>query len=576
MAIARISLNTTGTYPGTHGGAVQDTQLIENQPDYVGGASNDLNLGASAVGANRMNSAFDFPLPADVMSASAINSVTLRLNIFATNSSTPFGLFDAHEIVQAWVEGQASWNNRQTATAWGTAGATGAGDIGAVLGQFVCTAQSGWLAWGSAAMATALNASKASGRFSLLLKRDATNYDNTGTIPVQAVAFNSSNTTDGTRPVLEIDYTPVVLAPTFSGPIPAVTGTAGTSLVALSPTVASYFTGSPTTWTPTPALPAGITLNATTGNPEGTPSAAGTWTGTITGGNGTAPDAVSNSFTITIAAAPTAPSITVQPTNQTAAADSTATFSATATGTGSLTAQWRKNGANVGSAVGITTGVSFSYTTPTLTSGDNGAVYSVVVTGDTAPPATSSNATLTVTASVTPQFSGALALTLLSTTNYTLSWTAATDDVAVTGYERSLNGGTNWTDIGLVLTTNVSGRTPGSTDACRIRAYDIDGNRSAPLARSVTLSLTQVVTEPLENDGGSLHLNAAVKWSWFPGGRMGAMEGITPLDGTGTTHATVGNLVIDGLPLGPGVLMTCVWGATPDLDSVHYQYLTVV
>lgn len=174
-----------------------------------------------------------------------------------------------------------------------------------------------------------------------------------------------------------------------------------------------------------------------------------------------------------------------------------------------------------------------------------------------------------------PIFSGAISLTLLTVNSYTLSWPAAVDDVAVTGYELSLNGGSTWSDLGLVLTTNVSGRTPGSTDACRVRAYNLGGERSIPLARSVTLALTQVVTEPLENDGGSLHLNMPVKFSWFPGGRFGAMEGITPLDGTATTHATTGSLLIIGLPLGPGVLMTCVWGINAGSDSVHYQYLTV-
>jgi large repetitive protein len=104
--------------------------------------------------------------------------------------------------------------------------------------------------------------------------------------------------------------------------------------------------------------------------------------------------AASNS--ITPSAGGTAPMITVQPSNQTVTAGATATFSVTATGSGTLTYQWRRNGTSIGGAT------SASYTTPVTTvsggSANNGDVYSVVVTGDTSPAATSSNATLTVNA----------------------------------------------------------------------------------------------------------------------------------------------------------------------------------
>lgn len=106
-----------------------------------------------------------------------------------------------------------------------------------------------------------------------------------------------------------------------------------------------------------------------------------------------AESAASNS--VTPAAPGTAPTITVQPSNQTVTAGATAGFSVTATGS-ALTYQWRRNGTNIGGAT------SSSYTTPATTvsggSANNGDLYSVVVTGDTAPAATSSNATLTVNA----------------------------------------------------------------------------------------------------------------------------------------------------------------------------------
>ena len=85
-----------------------------------------------------------------------------------------------------------------------------------------------------------------------------------------------------------------------------------------------------------------------------------------------------------------APSITTQPTAQTVTAGQSATFSVTATGIAPLTYQWRKNGTNISGAT------SSSYTTPAISSADNGAVFTVVVSNSTG-TVTSNNATITVT-----------------------------------------------------------------------------------------------------------------------------------------------------------------------------------
>src|SRR5262249_11324595 len=81
--------------------------------------------------------------------------------------------------------------------------------------------------------------------------------------------------------------------------------------------------------------------------------------------------------------------ITTQPTNQAACLGSSATFSAAASGAG-LTYQWRKNGVNISGAT------MSSYTTPTTTAGDNGALFSVVVSGACGAPVTSNNAPLSI------------------------------------------------------------------------------------------------------------------------------------------------------------------------------------
>ena len=85
--------------------------------------------------------------------------------------------------------------------------------------------------------------------------------------------------------------------------------------------------------------------------------------------------------------------ISAQPTNQTAFASKTATFSVTAGGTGQFTYQWKKNGTDISGAT------NSSYTTPEATSADIGvALAYLVVVSNGAGTVTSSTATLTVSA----------------------------------------------------------------------------------------------------------------------------------------------------------------------------------
>src|SRR6266478_59870 len=109
----------------------------------------------------------------------------------------------------------------------------------------------------------------------------------------------------------------------------------------------------------------------------------------------TAGTVTSAAATLTVNAAPVAPGITTQPTNQTVTAGQTATFTVAANGTAPLVYQWQKNGANVTGATAA------SYTTPATTTADSGSAFRVVVT-NTAGTVTSSAATLTVNAAPAP------------------------------------------------------------------------------------------------------------------------------------------------------------------------------
>jgi hypothetical protein len=103
---------------------------------------------------------------------------------------------------------------------------------------------------------------------------------------------------------------------------------------------------------------------------------------TVSNGGGSV---TSNSATLVVNLPP---AITVQPVDKTVSVGQTAKFLVTATGK-SLTYQWRKNGINISGAIKRT------YTTPPATTGDNGALFSVVVTNPYG-SVTSDNATLTV------------------------------------------------------------------------------------------------------------------------------------------------------------------------------------
>ena len=129
----------------------------------------------------------------------------------------------------------------------------------------------------------------------------------------------------------------------------------------------------------------------------------------------------SNAASLTVTAAPLAPSITTQPASRTVTAGQTATFSVAATGTAPLGYQWRKNGTAISGATAA------SYTTPAATSADNGAQFTVVVSNSVG-TVTSNAATLTVTAApVAPS------ITTQPTSRTVTAGQTATFSVAATG-----------------------------------------------------------------------------------------------------------------------------------------------
>jgi len=121
--------------------------------------------------------------------------------------------------------------------------------------------------------------------------------------------------------------------------------------------------------------------------------------------------------TPTVNAAPVAPSITTQPASKTVTAGQTASFGVAATGTAPLSYQWNKNGTAISGAT------TSSYTTPTTTSSDNGALFTVMVS-NRAGSVTSNAATLTLTST------GPGTTATINVLNYGATGNGSTDDAA--------------------------------------------------------------------------------------------------------------------------------------------------
>ena len=185
----------------------------------------------------------------------------------------------------------------------------------------------------------------------------------------------------------------------------------------------------------------------------------------------------SNSATVTVNPVAVAPAITAQPGSVSVTAGQTATFSVTASGTAPLSYQWKKGGSNIAGAT------SSSYTTPATSSGDNGAVFTVIVS-NSAGTATSSNATLTV--NVVPTISTQPASQTV-TAGQTVSFGVVATGTAPLSYQWRKNG------------SNIS----GATSSTYTTPATVDGDNGAVftvvisnVAGSITSSNATVTVNP--------------------------------------------------------------------------------
>lgn len=277
---------------------------------------------------------------------------------------------------------------------------------------------------------------------------------------------------------------------------------------------------------------------------------------------------INNSATST----PTVSSVTVSPATPTVTGGTTQQFTATVAGTNSpgQGVTWTASAGTINSSGLFTapaaTGASQSITITATSTVDNtksgAATVTVPATG--APPITYtgvsvSPSTATVIGLATQQFTASVSGT--GTFSTAVTW-------SVDG--GSTNGTINSSGLYTAPAAGVAARN------VVVRAVAADGTTAGTAAVTIPAAAAagSFVTEAMVNNTGQVLANTSVRWSWFPGGRIGAFSGITPVEGVGTTNAQ-GQLTATGLAAGAGLMVAAQWinGATDDV--VFYQAGTV-
>jgi hypothetical protein len=259
------------------------------------------------------------------------------------------------------------------------------------------------------------------------------------------------------------------------------------------------------------ATSASYTTPATSASDSGS-----SFTVTVTNGSG---NVTSNAATLTVNVVPT---ITTQPVSQTVAAGQTATFSVGATGSGTLTYQWKKNGTAISGAT------SASYTTPATAASDNGALFTVTVTGTSSISSNAATLTVNVPPSITTQ---PVNKTVMS--GQTTTFTVTASGTATLTYQWSKNGSA----IGGA--TSASYTTPAAAGADNGAQFTVTVSNAAGSVTSNAATLTV--------NTGTYILNASTSSLSFSSVTIGnnSILGVT-FTNAGNSNVTISGVSISG------------------------------
>lgn len=170
-------------------------------------------------------------------------------------------------------------------------------------------------------------------------------------------------------------------------------------------------------------------------------------------------------------------SINSQPANQSVPAGQNATFTVVASGRGSISYQWYKNGAAISGAN------SSSYTTPPTSNSDNGEQFDVVVTNRYG-SRTSSMATLTVNAAMVAPSIATQPVNETLNAGQTASFSVAANGTAPLAYQWHKSG------VSISGATSSSYTTPATTTADSGSTFTVVVSNAAGSVTSNTATLT--------------------------------------------------------------------------------------
>jgi hypothetical protein len=166
------------------------------------------------------------------------------------------------------------------------------------------------------------------------------------------------------------------------------------------------------------------------------------------------------------------------------------------------------------------------------------AVRAYDAANNKAAPITATVTTAQVADSTPPVMTGSLSTSSINQSGFTVSWSAATDNVGVTGYEVSVNGGSSYTDVGNVLTVTETNLAAGTTYQIAVRAYDAANNKATPLTTSVTTSAATAPNAPTIGAASPGDTQATVTWTAPTNNGGSAITGYTITSTPGNITAT--------------------------------------
>ena len=220
---------------------------------------------------------------------------------------------------------------------------------------------------------------------------------------------------------------------------------------------------------------------------------AGDRTVSIVVNDGTDTNTVATVTVNVVQGANSTPSVTTNPTSQTATAGNTVTFTAAASGNPTPTVQWQvsTSGGTAFSAISGATSTTYTFT---ASSTENGSEYEAVFTNSVG-SATSTAATLTVqTAPSVTTNPASQTVNAGSTTTFTAA--ASGNPAATVQWQVSTSGGTAFSAISGATSTTYSFTATGGENGNEYEAVFSNGIGTAATTTAATLTVDHVSTEP--------------------------------------------------------------------------------